>query len=148
MSGSPSEADVVEAVVRAADVEVVNLVQRGITLGSLKAILQRARVLITNDTGPRHIAAAVGTPVVALFGPTDHRWTDIDCAHQKIVVAEPFLPGELIADEHSKRCAVEKISVGDVVSASEELLAGSSATTDASPPAEAASTPPAARERR
>ena len=146
VSGSPGEANVVRAVVEAANVEVLDLVQRGITLGSLKAVLQRARLLITNDTGPRHIAAAVGTPVVALFGPTDHRWTDIGCSRQRIIVAEPFLPRELVADKHPKRCAIEKISVGDVVSACEERLAASSAPADASPPASEASTPRAAPE--
>lgn len=144
VSGSPSEANVVQAVVQAANVEVVDLAKRGITLGSLKAILQRARLLITNDTGPRHIAAALGTPVVALFGPTDHRWTDIDCSRQRIIVAEPFLPRELVADAHPTLCTIEKISVGDVVSACEGLLAESSAQADASPLEEEASTPSAA----
>ncbi|MEO8635338.1 MAG: glycosyltransferase family 9 protein [Gemmatimonadales bacterium] len=34
------------------------------------ALLRRCRVLISGDTGPMHLATAVGTPVVALFGPT------------------------------------------------------------------------------
>ena len=39
-------------------------------LGSLVALLKRARVAVTTDTGPMHMAAAVGTPVIAVFGPT------------------------------------------------------------------------------
>ena len=43
------------------------------TLPQLAALLGRASVLATNDSGPMHLAAAVGTPVVAIFGPTDPR---------------------------------------------------------------------------
>ncbi|HEX9894642.1 MAG TPA: glycosyltransferase family 9 protein, partial [Gemmatimonadales bacterium] len=34
------------------------------------ALIERATVLVTNDSAPLHLAGAVGTPVVALFGPT------------------------------------------------------------------------------
>ncbi len=41
------------------------------TLPELAALLAELDVLVTGDTGPMHLAAAVGTPVVALFGPSD-----------------------------------------------------------------------------
>jgi lipopolysaccharide heptosyltransferase I len=44
-------------------------------LKALAALLQRANVVVSTDTGPMHIAAAVGTPVVALFGPTSPQRT-------------------------------------------------------------------------
>lgn len=43
------------------------------TLPQLAALLKRAALLVTNDSGPMHLAVAVGTPVVAIFGPTDPR---------------------------------------------------------------------------
>ena len=41
------------------------------TLKQLAAILKRCTLLITNDSGPMHIAAACGVPVAAIFGPTN-----------------------------------------------------------------------------
>jgi len=41
------------------------------TLRDLAYLYQRSALLITTDSGPMHLAAAVGTPVIALFGPTD-----------------------------------------------------------------------------
>ncbi len=46
------------------------------SLGLTKALLQRATALVTTDSGPRHIAAALGRPVVTLFGPTHINWTE------------------------------------------------------------------------
>jgi heptosyltransferase I len=40
-------------------------------MGSLMALLRGARCIVGGDTGPLHLAVALGTPAVALFGPTD-----------------------------------------------------------------------------
>ncbi|MBN2283095.1 MAG: lipopolysaccharide heptosyltransferase II [Deltaproteobacteria bacterium] len=48
----------------------VNL-QGKTTLRDLAYLYQKARLVVTTDSGPMHVAAAMGTPVVALFGPTD-----------------------------------------------------------------------------
>ena len=121
-AAAPSEHPEVRAVVEASDAEIVDLVQRGITLGGLKAVIADADLVVTNDTGPRHIAAALGRPAVVIFGPTDPRWTIIDSPIEKTLTADPFLPETLVADDHPRRCAVTKITVGDVVAASRELL--------------------------
>ena len=47
-----------------------------LSLGLTKACVRRADLLVTTDSGPRHFAAAFGTPVVTLFGPTHIAWTE------------------------------------------------------------------------
>ncbi len=49
---------------------VIDLVGKT-TLGELPYILKKAEAVVTNDSGPMHLAAALGTRVFALFGPTD-----------------------------------------------------------------------------
>ena len=49
--------------------------------GLSKAVLRRAAVLVTSDSGPRHIAAAFGTPTVVLHGPMDPRLSRSDQRH-------------------------------------------------------------------
>jgi 3-deoxy-D-manno-octulosonic-acid transferase/heptosyltransferase-1 len=53
---------------------VINL-EGQTTLKDLAELYRRAALLVTTDSGPMHLAAALGTPVVALFGPTDPKRT-------------------------------------------------------------------------
>jgi heptosyltransferase-2 len=124
ITGSPNELSILDAVASAARTPIINLTKRGITLGSLKAVLKQAALLITNDTGPRHMAAALGTPVIALFGPTDHRWTTLPDSQgrERILLADPFLPEEMVADNEPSRCAIDRIPVSDVVVAARSML--------------------------
>ena len=69
MVGGPDERADVAAVIAMMKIPAVDLTG-ATTVGLLPALLSKASMLITNDSGPMHIAAAVGTPVVALFGPT------------------------------------------------------------------------------
>lgn len=68
--GAEGDVPTARAIVDAAGGGVVSLAGR-IKLRHLAALLQRCRLVIGNDTGPLHLAAAVGTPVVGLYGPTD-----------------------------------------------------------------------------
>ena len=49
------------------------------------ALAARARVVVANDSGPMHLAAAVGTPVVAMFGPTDPGRTGPCGTHSEVL---------------------------------------------------------------
>jgi len=88
LTGSPREQPMLEAVQAAAHNRLIDLPQLGMDLRLLKSIVKRASLLITNDTGPRHIAAALGTPVVTIFGPTDPGWTTLPHAPERHVRAD------------------------------------------------------------
>ncbi len=80
--GGPGDAAQVRAVCDAAPV----LDRSGrTTVGVLAAFLEAADVVVTNDTGPMHLAAAVGTRTVALFGSTSPTWTAPRGAGHRIV---------------------------------------------------------------
>lgn len=128
-NGSPKEAELVRSIiarVKHAD-RVVALPELGMNLSILKALVKRCKLMVTNDTGPRHIAAAFGVPVVTLFGPTDHRWTTIPFEDEIEIVADPTLPEEEVSNDHPQRCAIDRIALDKVIAASEKLLRGVSA---------------------
>ncbi len=59
------------------------------SLVELGAVLSRAHVVIANDTGPMHLAAALGRPVIALMGPTDPRRTGPAGPGHRVLSASP-----------------------------------------------------------
>jgi ADP-heptose:LPS heptosyltransferase len=68
--GDPSEADLAEELLAAVDPAQADRVRstagRG-TLPELVALLLRASLVVANDSGPRHVAAALGTPTVGIY---------------------------------------------------------------------------------
>ena len=124
INGSPAEADLCRAISDGARTQPVVLPDHPHSLGSLKALAADARLMVTNDTGPRHIAAAVGTPLVSLFGPTDPRWTTIPVpgSLEVILIADETLPPGEISNDHPERCAIENIPFEAVMSAADGML--------------------------
>jgi heptosyltransferase-2 len=72
--GGPQDAEPVAETIAAAGGAARDLSGR-FRLGELAALLESADLLITNDTGPMHLAAAVGTRCLAVFGSTSPEWT-------------------------------------------------------------------------
>jgi lipopolysaccharide heptosyltransferase III len=68
VTGGPGERELTAAVASGATGDVVDLGGRT-DLATLAAVLEAARCLVVGNTGPAHLAAAVGTPVVSLFAP-------------------------------------------------------------------------------
>jgi heptosyltransferase-2 len=92
------------------------------SLEELMGILGALSIFVTNDSGPMHVAAALGTPTVAVFGPTDERETGPMGQASKVVRKEvdcsPCLFKECPTDH---RC-MHTVDVEDVVQSASELL--------------------------
>ncbi len=68
LCGTPPEAPLLRAIAAAADSARVSMTQEGPTLRRLLALCERAVAMISIDTGPAHAAAALGCPLVVLYG--------------------------------------------------------------------------------
>lgn len=96
------------------------------SLGEVAALLRKCKLLISNDSGPVHIAVAVGTPVVSIFGRLDpglspQRWGPVgprDIVLHKDVGCEECLAHNC---KIGFKC-LDAITVEDVLSAAERLL--------------------------
>lgn len=90
---------------------------RGVSLGALKELVRQANLVLCNDTGPRHFAVAMGTPLVTLFGPTDPRWAET-FYNQEIQLSLPIPcgPCQLKKCPTDHRC-MKLLDVGMVVAA-------------------------------
>src|SRR5688500_18246323 len=90
LSGAPKERAILEAIKGNMKRTPIDLSTKGLTLGALKEITRRCDLMVTNDTGPRHIAAAFGVPVVTIFGPTHPEWTEIYFPKERKVAVKVF----------------------------------------------------------
>ncbi|MEW6071015.1 MAG: glycosyltransferase family 9 protein [Planctomycetota bacterium] len=109
LAGGPEDRALFAAALAAASAggPVHDLVGRT-SLRELIALLRRARLFVGGDTGPMHLAGAVGAPVVALFGPADPRRTGPWGRRARVV-------------QHGSR-RMEAIGVEEVLAACAELL--------------------------
>lgn len=122
LTGGPGEEASAEAVGAELLYPALNLAGRT-SLGGLAAIIARLDLFISNDTGPAHIADALGTPSVTIFGPADPvRWAPLDQIHHPIVRhpvdCSPCPHWECPIDH---RC-LQGIEAGDVIGAAGRLL--------------------------
>ncbi|VXC34733.1 glycosyltransferase family 9 protein [Massilia sp. 9I] len=114
VNGTPQEAALVRQVVTGMRHPALDLADR-LGLGGLCGVLERAALVVSNDTGPLHLALAIGTPAVGIF------W------HTNLVDGAPLRPGLLRAavsaqvrctvcgaDNRASRCAHQESFVDEV----------------------------------
>lgn len=84
-TGGPAEEATVQAVLDHMKTPAVNLAGKT-SLGGLGALISKLDLFISNDTGPAHVACAVDTPSITIFGPADYmRWAPLDTARHPTV---------------------------------------------------------------
>ena len=125
LTGSEQERPLCEEIHRAAKSKP--FVAAGMTsLNDLAALMRRCRVLVGGDSAPLHMAAAAGTPVVALFGSTDPVRHAPPASQKKIFKMElpcsPCYRGTCPRGGAGRMECMKKIETGDVLEAVRSFL--------------------------
>jgi lipopolysaccharide heptosyltransferase II len=121
VAGGPGENALLRAVAEAAH-RPIPVIGADLDPVELAAVFSLARVVVSNDSGPAHLAAAVGTPVVVFFGPTDPGRTAPVGSAARILDRYVFCsPCFLEKCPYGHEC-MREITVGDAVAAIDQLL--------------------------
>jgi lipopolysaccharide heptosyltransferase I len=101
-------------------------------LMTLAAVYRRAQVVVTTDSGPMHLAAAVGTPVVALFGPTAPWRTGPYGPNHLVIRADltcsPCFKRRCLTTRYEERACMTRLTVDQVAQAVFEKMAAAPLT--------------------
>jgi lipopolysaccharide heptosyltransferase I len=118
-----SEAPLADSVVEHSEGAAVRAPQT--TLGDLLALSTRAALIVSGDTGPLHIAAAVGTPIVGVYGPTwperNGPWRADDVVVSRAVVCECHHKRQCLRQDLSSMC-LNDVTVEEVSAAVDRCL--------------------------
>ena len=122
VNGSSEETHLAQEVIAASS---GNAFELRCTIGQLIALTRHARIFIGGDTGPLHLAATLGVPVVALYGPTDPARTG-PYGTQTIALRHPQSE-TTFSHHHHTEAGLMKITAEEVISAARHLLGSSNA---------------------
>ncbi len=124
LTGSPPEGEACREIASAGG-EGVRSLAGNLHVLELAALLESARAVVVCDTGPAHLGAAVGTPVVSLFGPTDPALTAPVAPPERLRVVKADLPCSPCKHKPGVRCrdnrCMQEIQAARVLRALEDL---------------------------
>jgi len=118
----PGEEELCRRVIELMDTDALVLDDPVTTLAEHKALLADAALALSNDTGPRHMAVALGVPTVTLMGPTDPRHSEYEMDRQRVLREDVDC-----SPCHEKICPIDhrcmtRLPPERVVAAARELL--------------------------
>ena len=112
--GGPHEGELVQQVGDLMTTEAISLAGN-LRIRQLAALIEQCDLFVTNDTGPMHVAAAMHTPTVALFGPGDHiRFQPLDPIHTTIRHHVPCNPCKQFTNKCKNNICMKRITVDEV----------------------------------
>ncbi len=112
--GGPKETELVHTVCKLMHEQAFPLAGT-LSIRQLAACIEKCDLFLSNDTGPMHIATAVGTSTVALFGPGNHvRFRPIGELHTMIRHDVPCSPCKQFTDKCKNNICMQKITVDEV----------------------------------
>jgi heptosyltransferase-2 len=125
VSPTPAEKQIAEKICSLSKFELVNLAERPVSIGELKSLFSIADLVISNDTGPRHIAIALKRKIITLFGPNDPAWTETGYKNEiQMVGSAPCAPCARPNCKMSEHLCMQAITVEMVCNAAKKLLEG------------------------
>ncbi|MHC4158743.1 MAG: lipopolysaccharide heptosyltransferase II [Planctomycetota bacterium] len=123
VSSASAEKQVAKEICDSSAHELINLAERPMTLGRLKSLFSLADLVISNDTGPRHIAVALKRKLITLFGPNNPLWTDTDYENEiKIIGSAHCAPCHRPICKEIQHLCMNAITVEMVCNAAKQLL--------------------------
>ncbi|MHC4664599.1 MAG: lipopolysaccharide kinase InaA family protein, partial [Planctomycetota bacterium] len=123
VASDPLEQKIAKEICDSSKHNLINLAKRPLGLGELKTLFSNVDLVLSNDTGPRHIAIAFRRRVITLFGPNDPAWTDTGYEHEIILVGQaPCAPCARPTCKEPEHLCMQAITVQMVCEAAEKLL--------------------------
>ncbi len=118
-----TEIEIAQNICNLANNKLYSLAETPLTLGELKTFIAQADLVITNDTGPRHIATALGRKVISLFGPNDPQWTQTGYEDEiQIVGTAECAPCEKPQCTQDENLCMNSITSDMVCTAADKIL--------------------------
>ncbi len=112
--GGQQESELVQKVANLMEMHAIPFAGN-LQMRQLAACIEQCDLFLTNDTGPMHIAAGVGTPTISLFGPGNHiRFQPLGAEHQIIRHDVPCSPCKQFTDKCKDNICMKRIGVDEV----------------------------------